>query len=423
MNVSLLRSCFLRPVLVGVFVLGAATRGASADVVIEWNTAMTAYATPLSPVPLAPFVETRIYAMTHIAMFDAIKAAKGFHGDAAKHNAAANVNAAAAQAAHDVLVHEFPDGAAGFDALLASELATIPNGAEKTSGIAIGANAAAAMLSARANDGSATPTGPYTPGTEPGDYQPTPPFDGPPFNGFVDAVNWSKVTPFTLLKSSQFRAPPPYKVTDLAYTYDFNEIKALGSMNSVGRSADQTAVALFWAESGGLGWNRIARGLAAQHGTDLLTNARLFAALNAALADGYIASMDSKFAYNFWRPTTAIHRAATDGNDLTSDDQTWVELLFPTPPVPDYPSAHATVGAAGMTVLVTFFGDENTIDATSTTFGSPRTFHRLSDCAKENAVSRMLGGIHFRLACEMGYAQGISVGKWVLKHGRFVGQP
>jgi hypothetical protein len=187
MNVSLLRSSFLRPALVGVLLLGAA-RGALADVVIDWNSAMTAYATPLSPVPLAPFVETRIYAMTHIAMFDAIDEAKGFHRHPWKHHGPGDANAAAAQAAHDVLVHEFPAGTASFDALLATELAAIPNSDDKIAGIAIGADAAAAMLAARTNDGSATPTGPYTPGTRPGDYQPTPPFDGPPFNGFVDAL-------------------------------------------------------------------------------------------------------------------------------------------------------------------------------------------------------------------------------------------
>jgi len=314
----------------------------------------------------------------------------------------------------------FPDGASGFDALLASELAAIPDGPAKTQGILIGANAAAAMLASRANDGSAVPPAPYVPGTEPGDYQPTPPFDGPPFNGFVDATNWGNVTPFVMKSGRQFRAPAPYKVSDLNYTFDFDEIKALGSAGSVARSDEQTRIALFWAESGGLGWNRIARDLAQTNGNDLLANARLFAALNAALADAYIASFDSKFAHNFWRPVTAIRVAADDGNALTTADPTWMELLFPTPPVPDYPSAHATVGAAGMSVLVAFFGDENAFTASSTTESTPRHFVLISDAAKENAISRMLGGIHFRLACEIGYEQGVDVGTWVVKHGKFV---
>jgi hypothetical protein len=352
--------------------------------------------------------------MAHIAMFNAIDDAKR------RQNGTASADAAGARAAHDVLVHEFPGGTTAFDALLAAELAAIPDGPAKTQGVLIGANAAATMLASRANDGSATPPPPYVPGTEPGDYQPTPPFDGPPFNGFVDATNWASVTPFVMKSGRQFRAPAPYKVTDLNYTFDYDEIKSLGSAGSVARSDDQTRVAIFWAESGGLGWNRIARGLAQTKGNDLLANARLFAALNAALADGYIASFDSKFAHNFWRPVTAIHRAADDGNALTGEDSAWMELLFPTPPVPDYPSAHAAVGAAGVAVLIAFFGDENEFMASSTTEPTPRHFVRISDAAKENSISRMLGGIHFRLACEIGYEQGIEVGTWVVTHGKFL---
>ena len=408
----------LRRALVGTLFLWVATCGTRADVVTDWNVAMTAYATPLDAPSgtLLPFVETRVYAMAHIAMLEAIKEAQSHRHH---RNASASPEAAAAQAAHDVLAHEFADGAAAFDALLASQLAAIADGPAKIKGVSMGMEEAAEMLAARANDGSATADGPYTPGPNPGDYRPTPPFDGPPFNGFVFDVNWGKVTPFALRRGSQFRAPPPYKVTDLDYTFDLNEIKALGSLtNSVGRTDDQTQLAIFWYESSGLGWNRIARVLTAQQPLDLYGNARLFAAVNTALADAYITSWDSKFTYNFWRPITAIHLAATDGNDLTSADPTWEALLL-TPPVPDYPSAHATVGAAAATVLIAFFGDENTFTFASTMSAAypsvgPRTFHRISDAAKETAISRMLVGIHFRLACTAGYQQGLEVGNWVL---------
>ena len=410
----------LRRVLVGAFFLWVATGGTRADVVTDWNAAMTAYAAQVDAPngTLLPNVETRVYAMAHIAMLEAIKEAQSHRHH---RNASASPEAAAAQAAHDVLAHEFADGAPAFDALLASQLAAIADGPAKIKGVSMGMEEAAEMLAARANDGSATPDGPYTPGPHPGDYQPTPPFDGPPFNGFVAGGNWGKVTPFVLRRSSQFRAPPPYKVTDLDYTFDLNEIKALGSLtNSVGRSDDQTQLAIFWYESTGLGWNRIARILTAQQPLDLYGNARLFAALNTALADGHIASWDSKFTYNFWRPITAIRLAATDGNDLTSADPTWESLLL-TPAVPDYPSGHAAASAAAATVLIAFFGDENTFTFASTMSAAypsvgPRTFHRISDAAKENATSRMLVGIHFRLACTVGYQQGLEVGNWVVKH-------
>ena len=241
----------LRCALVGAFFLWVATCGTRADVVTDWNMAMNAYAAPLDAPngTLIPNVETRVYAMAHIAMLEAIKEAQSHRHH---RNASASPEAAAAQAAHDVLAHEFADGAAAFDALLASQLAAIADGPAKIKGVSMGMEEAAEMLAARANDGSATATGPYTPGPNPGDYQPTPPFDGPPFNGFVADVNWGKVTPFMLRRGSQFRAPPPYKVTDLDYTFDLNEIKALGSLtNSVGRTDDQTQLAIFWYESSG----------------------------------------------------------------------------------------------------------------------------------------------------------------------------
>ena len=259
------------PLLIGLFLLTGAAGVARADVVIDWNIAMTDYATPRDlPVgALTPYVETRAYAMAHIAMLNAIKEATG------RRHHIASPEAAAAQAAHDVLVHEFADGATGFDALLATRLGAISDGPAKTRGVAAGAEEAAEMLAARANDGSATGEGPYTPGSNPGDYQFTPPFDGPPINGYAAGVNWGKVTPFVLKDGDQFRARPPYKVTDLDYTFDLNEIKTLGSLHSVGRTDDQTQLAIFWYESTGLGWNRIARLLAAQSPGDLYRSASL----------------------------------------------------------------------------------------------------------------------------------------------------
>jgi hypothetical protein len=410
-----------RWIVTGACLLGAAIRGAAADVVIDWNVAMTHYSEIQPPPGLPPFVDSRVFAMAHLAMLDAFDEAKGGHAHNWQHHGPASAEAAIAQAAHDVLVNQFPGGTADFDALLATQLAAIPNSAAKTRGLAIGADSAADQLASRANDGSATPTAPYTPGPNPGDYRFTPPFDGPPFNGFADAVLWGKVKPFAMKRGSQFRAPPPYKVTDLAYTFDFNEIKVLGALSNSSRSGDQTDLALFWYENSSFGWNRVARVLDASQSHTLAEHVHLFASLNAAIADAYIASIESKYTYNFWRPITAIRLAATDGNDQTAADPAW-DTLFLTPPVPDYPSAHSAAGGAAAAVLISFFGDENTFTFQSTmSFPfpqiQPRTFHRISDAAKENALSRMLVGIHFRLACEMGLEQGYDVGSWVVRHG------
>ena len=407
MNTSSKSSCFIVRALIAVSLFGASA-SAFADVVLDWNVAMTSYSESLPPPGMPPFIESRVYAIAHIAMLSAIT------GNDAAAKPFSRV-AAVAQAAHDVLVNQFPGGAASFDALLATELAAIPGGPAKDRGIYLGATAAARRLALRANDGSATAEGPYTPGNQPGDYQFTPPFDGPPFNGYAAVPKWGQVRPFALRSGSQFRAPPPYSVRDLEYTFDFNEVKALGSQNSAGRTTDQTNLALFWYENSSFGWNRIARLLVAQQNHTVLQHARLFAALNAALADAYIASLDSKYVYNFWRPITAIRLAGTDGNRLTVADPSWEPLLL-TPPVPDYPSAHSTAGGAASAVLIWFFGGDNHSFTLASTFPvPPRTFARISDAAKENAISRMLVGIHFRLACTVGYEQGLEVGQWVVQ--------
>lgn len=388
--------------------LVVATTTSLADTVLDWNIAMTSYSESLPPPGMPPFVEARVYAIAHIAMLSAITgpdaAAQPF-----------NKTAAVAQAAHDVLVNQFPDGKADFDALLRTQLASIPEGAAKSRGVFLGARAATQRLALRANDGSATAEGPYTPGNQPSDYQFTPPFDGPPFNGYAAVLKWGLVRPFVMSSGRQFRAPPPYAVTDLEYTYDFNEIKVLGAHDNSARSADQTNVALFWYENSSFGWNRIARTLLAPRPKTLLEHARFFAALNAAIADAYIASLDSKYFYNFWRPITAIQRAGYDGNDLTVADLNWQPLLL-TPPVPDYPSAHAAAGGAASVVLISFLGGDQHTFTFASTFPVPaRKFNRISDAAKENAISRMLVGIHFRLACTVGYEQGQEVGDWTVK--------
>ncbi|MDQ3313902.1 MAG: vanadium-dependent haloperoxidase [Verrucomicrobiota bacterium] len=388
--------------------LAGAVARASAGVILDWNIAMTSYSESLPPPGMPPFVESRVYAMAHIAMLNAIT------GDDAAAKPFSKI-AAAAQAAHDVLVNQLPGGAANFDALLATELAAIADGPRKDRGGQLGATAAARKLAFRANDGSATAEGPYTPGDKPGDYQFTPPFDGPPFNGYAAVPKWGQVTPFVMKNGRQFRAAPPYTVRNLEYTFDYNEIKALGSQTSVGRTADQTDLALFWYENSSFSWNRIARLLVAQKPMSMLEHARLFATLNAALADAYIASLDSNYVYNFWRPITAIQRGGDDGNRLTTPDLGWQPLLL-TPPVPEYPSAHATAGGAASRVLIFFFeGDKRTFTFSSTFPVPPRTFFRISDAAKENAISRMFVGIHFRLACTVGYHQGVEVGNWVVQ--------
>lgn len=238
-----------------------------------------------------------------------------------------------------------------------------------------------------------------------------------------------------LQHAAQFRPPPPYSVSCRKpsphrhsgqcrkYAADLEEVRALGADDVTGntRTAEQTQIAFFWIESSPTSWNRLGRSLSDSYALDPWQNARLFALLNMAMADGYIASMDTKYHYRYWRPETAIRLADQDGNPGTEGDPLWTPL-DPTPPIPDYDSAHSVEGAAAAEVFRQYFGtDKIRFDVCSRSLPDPaqqcggaaevrRTFKRLSDAAAENGDSRVLNGYHFRKAVDAG-----------LKHGRKIG--
>ena len=360
--------------LVPVAILAAAFAApAAGDAVIDWNANASEAATVACIAPLNdPFHESRIYAMMHVAIHDALNAidrrSRPYAFDM-QAEAGASPDAAVAAAARDVLVpligqlplelHSQPcidAGVASVEADYTAALATIPDNQAKVQGIAVGQAAAAAILALRADDGAVGPFLNFNcpQDTNPGEYQCTP---GTPFIVFE---GWEDVTPFVLKDSSQFRPGPPYAVSKKKYTADFDEVKSLGGdgiTTPSERTADQTEIALFWQESSPLQWNRIARTVSDDRGLDLWENARLFGLLNMALADGYIAMADAKNHYNYWRPVTAIQTGDTDGNPDTAGDSTWTPLRQ-TPSDQDYASGHSIEGGAGAEVLKQFFGTD-----------------------------------------------------------------
>jgi hypothetical protein len=416
------------PLLV-LLVLGSPGR-ATADAVIDWNTtaANAAFAAGLdnSAGCVDPLHESRMFAMMHVAIHDALNAidrrSEPYAFDA-QAPAGTSPEAAVAAAAHDVLVALFPQlpPEPGFttaaaidlvDAAYTAALAAIPDTPAKAQGILIGQAAAAAILALRNGDGSDTTflDFTYVPGPNPGDFQFIP---GLPF---AAAPGWGNVTPFVLTSSSQYRPKATYALTSKKYAADFNEVKSLGAVDSTTRTAEQTEIALFWVEGSPQGWNRIARTVSVQHGLDLWQNARLFGLLNLASADAYIADFENKYFYEFWRPITAIRAADTDGNPDTVADPTW-DSLVGTPPAPDYPSGHSGQGGAMSEVLARFFGDKVSFSTTATTVpGVTRSFTSFSEAAVENGNSRIYVGFHFRHAVTEGIKLGSKVGKVAFNH-------
>jgi VCPO second helical-bundle domain len=308
------------------------------------------------------------------------------------------------------------------DGRYAADLERIPEGEAKTRGIAVGQAAAAAILAEREDDGATTFVS-YTPGMEPGDWQPTPnpvPPNPPGAAERLSAVlpGWGQVTPFVLSSSGQFLPDGPPALPSTNYAQDYHEVQALGAKDSTVRTADQEEIARFWYGSSPVGWSQIARTVAADGELDAWEQARVLALVNLAMADGVIAGFETKYHFNRWRPITAIRAGETDGNEETVGDPTW-ESLLNTPAHPDYVSTHAVQGGAAAEVLRRFFGTDE-VDFTATS-GAPfagfsRTFSRFSEAAQENADSRVYAGVHFRSASTDGLTLGQKIGAFTVRH-------
>ena len=373
---------------------------ARADVVTQWNE--QAFVSGGS---------TRALAMVHIAMFDAINATHPRYRPYLRLRRPppdASAEAAAASAAHGVLVRLFPGQAAVLEAALAVSLATLP-AAGKRAGVAYGDSVAQALFELRLDDNILTPGPIYVSGTTPGVYQITTP--GPPQPVNTNAPNW---VPFAMTSASQFRPDGPPALTSKKYARDLNETRELGGLSNWYRSADDDQVALWHTELPQFQLNRVARTETATDGRSLLAHARLFALLNIAVADAATSVFDAKYTYVFWRPVTAIRNADTDGNPRTTLDAEWTPFLN-TPLHPEYPAAHAVIQTAGLRVLTRYFGRRHAFDTMSASVpGVTRHYDSFDAYGREGTIARILGGMHFRNSIEVGDRQGELVGDWIL---------
>lgn len=383
------------------------------DVVVQWDE--IAYEAFGGTAYLHSLMASRINAMVHLAMHDALNAIHPKYSTYAftGRDSKADPIAAAAAAAYGILLHEIPEKELYLDSALQQTLSLITDEEAKSRGIELGKAAAQAIIALRTGDGSAgNPVTPIPPSDIAGGYQAVPPFD------FYFAPYWENVKLFSLQRKDQFRSSPPPALDSDAYAEAYNEVRLLGSLNSTVRSVDQTAFAHFWYEFSEAGWNRVVRVVAIDKKLPLMETARLFALVDIAMADAYIAGWDSKLHYNFWRPYTAIRNGGSDGNPETTEDLSW-ETLLPTPPIQDHPSTHSVLGNAAATVLADVLGDSTTFTMSSPTAvpaGSTRTFTSFSQAARENADSRVMAGIHFRFACDEGLILGKKIGDWTTDH-------
>jgi VCPO second helical-bundle domain len=411
--------------------------------VIEWNAlaGQAAMDACLSPTQ-NPLHEARMYAMSHVAIHDALNAIRrrfepyAFDARVDRHTSAPAAVAAAARGVLVPTIRALPaelvpatcvdHGVATVEEHYREELAAIPDGAAKRRGIAVGERAAAAIVAKRADDGNDTPPlvdTSYPQGDEPGEYRFTP---GTPF---AFAPRWGEVTPFVLRDAKQFRAGPPYPLTSRRYARDLNEVERFGGDGEdtpSARSPEQTEIALFWVESSPLAWNRIARTVASDRGLDAWEAARLFGLLNMAMADGYVGTFETKYHYNLWRPVTAIRLADTDGNPDTVADPDWTPLVT-TPPIPEHDSGHSVEGAAAAQVMRRVLGtDQVQFTACSHTLpagnncGEPsqvlRNFNSFTQATIENGESRILVGFHFRHAIDDGLDHGRHIADRAVNH-------
>ena len=400
--------------LVALALLSLAAAPSYADVVTDWNSAAL---DSIRADRTTPPQAARALAILHVAIYDAVNGITRTHepylvGEEAP--GAASIVAAASAAGHRVLGELFPTHQEAFDALHAAALDAVPDGASRRFGIDWGESVAQAVLDLRRDDGSDVVVT-YTPRSEPGFWQPTPPANGPAL-----LPQWPGVTPFAMVNAQQFRPAAPPALDSDVWARDYNLTKDLGAATSGVRTEEQTAMARFWADGAGTvtppgHWNVIARDVAGQRGTTLEENARLFALLNLAEADAAIVSWDCKYQFEFWRPVTAIRNGDLDAREDTVKDAEWTPLLV-TPPFPEYTSGHSTFSSAGAAILAAFFGGDDVAFTTESEDlpGVTRSFPSFSAAASEAGMSRIYGGIHFLSANLAGLSSGSELGAYVV---------
>jgi hypothetical protein len=399
------------------------------NAVLDWNlhaanVFINAPGAPIQGVGQVPTVASLHLAMVQGAVYDAVNMIEGgylpYNEGLPEAPETASKSAAVATAAHHVIVGVVlmtplsEEIITRLDALLAESIAAaieVDGQTAVTDGIAAGEAAAATMLAARANDGRFG-TFAFTPGTEPGDWRPEPPTNiGDPF-GWV-----AQVQPFLVESPSQFRTAGPLDLTSDQYATEYNEVKALGGPTGTSsRTAEQEAMAQFYAVNALELYTRAFRTIALTEGLTMAEQARLFAMMDMAIADALITCWDDKAYWSFWRPITAIQHGDEDGNPNTIGDPTWMPMLG-TPPYPEHPSGYNSASGAVVNAAIAFFGT-NDMEFSLVKIGTNETrdFTHFTDMTAETIEVRIYHGLHFRTAEVQAVEIGKNVVDWLVAH-------
>ena len=412
--------------LTGISATPSPSAAASPDPVLEWikimNDTVLALGTP-------PFFTSRIAAMVSASVFDAVNGIDPrYRPIHVRPNApdGASPRAAAIEAAYVILVDAYPMKGPTLTTQVKASLAALAltESAQSISdGTTWGQTVANAIWAWRQTDGFAPPPAPFegvlaiagTPAAI-GYWLPTPPLNAP-----GAGTQLATMTPWVLVRASQFRLPPPYLLNSAQYAADLNETKTMGVLSGSPRTVDQSELALFWQSNTPLTWDRVAAQISAERGLSFHENVHLFALLNVTMADAVIACWDSKYRYNFWRPITAIREGLTPA-DADPTWEPWLDFFKPgTPAFPEYPSAHASISGSAAFILASRFGDNTSFTVTSESRAGTRTFSSFSGAVSEIADARVFGGIHFRTSCNLGNTLGRDVANFVARHAMHAG--
>lgn len=341
-------------------------------------------------------------ALLSVAMFEAINAtAPKFTPYAASAKnivapAGSSAEAAAARAAHDVLALVCPDQKGLLASTLKTSLDAVADKTARDNGEKVGAQAAAGVIAARA-DSKSEGLDPVNAAKEPGRYLQTTRLVGTVF---------SKQKPWIMKTADETRPAAPPALTSAVWARDLDEVRRVGAKKSKERTADQTDTAKFWAQRS---VRIVINQLIGRPGRSLVDDARFLALADMAWADSYVAMMDAKYHYQFWRPITAIRHADIDGNPATAPELDW-EPLTETPAHPEYTCGHCCSAAAVGTVIAQEFGS----NAPPLVLETPNNLLRRYDTPQQYiddiSISRIHAGVHYRFSLEAGRMAGVDIG-------------